>query len=512
MDRIKKNALLFIIVSFILVFVILFIALFIFHSSKINEQTLFVSSFKTSLAFNRALRALLSLLPPIIIFLFVTSFSVFFTLSPFQKESFAYNSVAVPSFAMLIVFLIIVIFSELFFIPSLYKKESIIEYRSIKAYKTLLYAKELYNRRDYDRTLSILDLYFEIDEQNKEAQKLYTSAMDNISKISLSLEQEDARAETTPQEPRSYYEKGKEEYENENYYAALFYLERALKLHRDNREIKELFERSRKKAHDQLGEITRKERETKRLIQQKEKALTALDNNQLYEAYSIFYSLNKKYPDLEDINLYLHTVTEQLLKIDFLTQELTEHEWLPSIENIVFIDRRGFSNSVGRVIPADGDFYFYDITRYRIGDKGIEMQKAKYGKWMEDKILIKNNEGFEPTTEGEEELHYIYPFVHPGYLLYINDPEETGNQLTIYERLSLSDDLRRSGLPIDGRLVYLSKKLGILFSTWVLSLFLSGLGWRRRSVYEFPPPLKLIIFSVVTPFIVYLLHLMYVDE
>jgi hypothetical protein len=129
---------------------------------------------------------------------------------------------------------------------------------------------------------------------------------------------------------------------------------------------------------------------------------------------------------------------------------------------------------------------------------------------MKDRILIKNKEGFEPITESEEERHYIYPFVQPEYLLYINNPDEMSNQLTIYERLSFSDDLRRSGLLIGGRLVYLSKKLGIFFSTWVLSLFLSGLAWRRRSVYEFPPTFKLIIFSVITPFIVYLLHLMYI--
>ena len=508
MDSVKKSTLTFIIVSFLVAFVLLIVSFYIYHSGRIDEATVPIGSLRNSLVFMRALASSLGLLPPAVIFIFVTSFSLFFTLSPFQKESFPFNSIAVPSFTMLIFFLVVITVSQFFFIPLLGLKAENISYTSHKAQAALVHARQLYAKGDYEKALQALDLYFEIDEKNRSAEDLYTRALDGLSQGRLQQEVEPLKTgESTVERQLSNYERGKAEYERENYYASLFYLERALALHRDNLEIQELYERCRRKAVGQLGEITKKEKETKRLIEDKERALNALDSGALYEAYRIFSRLSKSYPELEDLRLYFKTVEERLFKVDFLPSELQEHEWLPPVRNIVCMDKGGFVNTVEKAVRSGGTYYFYNISRYRPSTESDKSMQAKYGKWMGDRILIKNADGFKEVSEKDEELYYIYPFVNPEYLLRMEQGVE--QQLTIYEMFSASGDLRKSGLDIEGRFMWLSRKFGIIFSVYVLSLFLGGLGWKRRSIYEFPSILKLIIFAAVVPFVVYLLYLLY---
>ena len=509
MDSIKKSALTFIVVSFLAVFALLIVSFSIYHSSRIDEQTVPIGSLRNALIFTRALAGSLSFLPPAVIFILVNSFSLFFTLSPFQKESFPFNSIAVPSFVMLILFLTIITVSEFFFVPLLWHMAENISHTSQKAQAALVHAQQLYEKGDNEGVLEILDLYFEVDERNVSAQNLYTRAFDDLSQRRLTETEEHMKIEelSTGREP-SYYEQGKAEYERENYYAALFYLERALSLHRDNQEIQELYKRCKSKAVDQLGEITRKEKEQKRLIEEKEQALTALDNGAIYEAYRIFSQLSKRYPNLEDLSLYLMTVKERLSEIDFLPEELREHEWLPSVQNVVFIDKAGFVNTVEKIVPNRGTFYFYNISRYRKKGGSAGSTNTMYGKWMGERILIKNAEVFEEISEEDEELRYIYPFVNPEYLVRMDPDIE--RQLTIYERISVSEDLKRSGLDIEGRHVWLSEKFGILFSVYVLSLFIGAMGWKRRSIYDFPSVFKLILYAAVAPFVVYLIFRLYV--
>lgn len=515
MDTIKKNTLLFLIISFIIAFFILIAILYLYYTRRLDNEIFTVTSYRNSFIFNKTLTQSFVLLPSVVIFVYVASFSIFFTLSSFRRESFAYSSIAAPSYAALIFFLILIIASELLIIPILFKKREVIKYSSKKAQSVLLYAQELYRKNDYENALSILDIYLEIDEKNEKANKLYNTLVDRLSEVTyrseLTIEEKERSEKDLKAAPISFYERGKEEYTKKNYYSALFYLERALSLHSDNREIRDLYERCKSKAENQLGAMTKKEKETRMLIQQKERALSHLDNEEFYEAYKIFMHLNEKYPELEDLNLYLETVKKELLKVDFLPQELKNHEWLPSINNIIFIDKGGFFNTVESIIPSENNFYFYNIMRYKAQNDTVERQYAKYGKWMDNKIKIKNEEEFVKVPEGKEDLHYIHPFIHPGYLLYINDRESILNQLTIYERFSVFEDLRRSGLDIEDKFTYLSKKLGIFFSVYVLSLFISALAWKKRSIYKFPPVLKLFFFAIITPFVVYFLHLIYTN-
>ena len=508
MDSVKRSTLTFIVISFLAAFVLLIASFYIYHSGRMDAGSISVGSLKNALIFTRALSGSLSLLPPAVIFIFVICFSLFFTLSPFRKKPFPFNSLAAPSFAMLIFFIIIITLSEFIFIPLLGRRTQAISHTSLIADAALVHARELYGKGDHENVLKTLDFYLKIDEKNREAQKLYTGALDGLSLKRLAETEEAFKSdEGSLQERPSFYERGREEYEKENYYAALFYLERARSLHRDNEEIGELYERSRRKAHDQLGEITEKERETKFLIEQKQRALIALDSGDFYEAYRIFSSLRQRYPNLDDLSLYLATVEEKLMEVDFLPSELGEYEWLPPARDIVFIDKSGFVNTIEKVIPYGKTFYFYGITRYRAESEKDKRVRAKYGKWMNGRILIKNAEGFKEVPEDEGELYNIYPFVNPVYLLQMDRGIE--NRLTLYERISLSEQLQRSGFDIEKRLEWLSRKIGILFSVYILSLFLGGFGWKRRSTYEFPSVIKLVIFAVVSPFVVYLLFLLY---
>jgi len=245
------------------------------------------------------------------------------------------------------------------------------------------------------------------------------------------------------------------------------------------------------------------------LIENKEKALEHMNNAEYYEAYAIFSILSKMYPEMKDLGLYLSEVTRELMKVDFLPEELKALEWFPALNNIVFIDKQGYINTVERTIPFNNNFYFYNIKRYK-SQKGKTIVKSwKYGKWIDDKIRVKNEEGFKKVSEKQAGIYYIVPYIDPGYLIYFSQREELLNFLTIYERFALSENLYNSGFDIEPKEVYLAKKFGIYFSIYVLTLFLSALAWAKRSIYEFPPVLKLFLFVLVVPFTAYFLYLLY---
>jgi tetratricopeptide (TPR) repeat protein len=517
MDNIKKSALTFIIVSFLVAVAILLGSLALFHSSRLDERVIQPGSLKTALVFSRALAGTLSLLPQAVVFVFALSFSVLFTLSPFRKGLFEFNNIAVPSFSMLIVFLIIITMSELYFVPLLLSRAERITNDAKKTQSALARANVLFEQQDYNGVLKTLDLYFELDGGDRAAQELYKNALDRnsgsyprtqaaVSTAAPPMGTGSALGESEP----SFYERGRMEYERGNYYSALFYLERARKLHQDNKEIAELYERSRKKAYGALGKITGEEMEKKLLIEQKEQALALLDSepqqsDALYEAYRIFSNLSRRYPQLEDLSLYLATVEKKLLEVDFLASELLSHEWLPGALHLVFLDTGGYVNTVKKAVQHEGKVYFYDISRYHTITG--ETVQAKYGKFMGDRILLKNQEGFGMTVAGEEGRYTIRPFVSPLYLLSMDRGIE--QRLTVYERFTVSDGLVESGLDLEGRFVWLSRKLGILFAVYTLSLFLAGMGWKRRSTYKSPSPLKLLLFSATLPVVAYLLFLLY---
>lgn len=514
MERIKRTALTIIVVSSLVAAAIILGSLAVYHSGRLDERIIQPGSLKSALVFTRALAGTLSLLPQAVIFVFALSFSLLFTLSPFRKESFQFNSIAVVSFSMLIVFLVIITVSELFFVPLLLSRAERITNDAKKARTALAHANTLFKNRDYSGALETLDLYLELDGGDRSAQELYSTALDRNSSPYPEAKTDKTAAGSTAVEDRapgvSFYERGRTEYGKGNYYSALFYLERAHTLHRDNREIKELYERSRKKAHGALGEITGKEAEKKLLIEQKEQALALLDDESpesaaLYEAYRIFGDLSLRYPELDDLSLYLDTVEKKILAVDFFTSELSSYEWLPAAGHLVFLDREGFVNTVEKAVHHEGDFYFYTVTRYHTLTG--ETAHAEYGKWMGEHILLKNNEGLEMPLPGQERLNSIRPFVGPSYLLSMDRGIE--RRLTVYERFTVSNGLVKSGLDLEGHFVWLSRKLGILFAVYTLSLFFASLGWKRRSLSRFPSPLKVLLFAVVLPFVVYLFYLLY---
>ena len=147
-------------------------------------------------------------------------------------------------------------------------------------------------------------------------------------------------------------------------------------------------------------------------IQDKARALEHLDNNEYYEAYDIFSYLARNYPEMKDIKLYLEEVTGELLTIDFLPEEVNPLLWLPSLGSLIFIDRAGYINTIEKTIAFQNNFYFINIKRYR---ENVLVASEKYGKWINGRIKLKNDEGFKKLSEAESEHHSISPFISPSY-------------------------------------------------------------------------------------------------
>jgi len=511
MNIVTKKALYFLILVLFVSLIILFCILFIYFNRHISKNDIFIKSLKNLIILRYSFIYLLKLLPPTIIFISITSFSIIFTLSPFQKASFSFNDIAIPPYITLLVLLIFIVVSEFFLIPKFYKDISVYKYKFSIAENALKMANEETKKKRYQKTIDFMEIYLDIDKNNKKANKLYNDAIKNLTGANISFKTAEIPEKDKPiQTPFNFFEEGKLEYEKGNYYKALFYLEKAYLLHKDNKEITEFYERCKKKVAGLLGSITANEEKTKRLIQQKERAISYLNDKDYYKAYKIFSELNKRYPDLSDIALYLKAAEENILKEDFLSSVLKDIEWMPSFKNIVFIDKMGFMNTIEKIIIFNNNFYFYNIKRFKSGSNSLYFS-AKYGKWIKDSIRLKNNEGFEYISEDKRMLYYIYPYVNPNYLIYTVDKDNLLNQLTVYERINLSNNLRQSGIDIENKYFYFSKKLGIFFSCYVLSIFFAALAWSRRSIYDFPPKIKLFLFILIVPFLSYFLYLLYID-
>jgi hypothetical protein len=482
---------------------------FYFYYIRIDRYgSIETRTFRNAIILRETLIQTLRFFPVVVIFVYVLAFSVLFTLRTFQTESFSYSTVALPAYVVLILCIIAIISSELLFIPRMQKDKVVYLYRSDLRKKAFEYAQELRDEGKPEQSLSVLGYYMKIEGNDEEINILYNDIVDILArKPGFEGLQQNQGLVFEGRKEQTLYDRGKTEFEKGNYYSALYDLEKARSLHRDNMEIQRLYARCKKKVDSLLGSLTTDEKKKQWLIQKKSKALRHLENEEYYEAHEIFLSLNKSFPELTDISLYLKNTEEELLKEDFLPEHMISYEWLPSKDNIIFIDRRGYINTVERTVRFNGDYYFYNIKRYKMERGKHRVYTSKYGKWMQGNIRLKNNEGFSEVDDKDKDIQFIYPYTHPIYLVYAQERD----YFNIYEYFKISEDLYKSGFDIEDRYFYISRKLGVFFSVYVLSLFLSALAWAKRSIYEFPPVPKLVIFAVIAPVAAYFLYILYND-
>ncbi len=454
----------------------------------------------------RALVRSLSVLPSIAIFVTITAFSVLFTLAPFQEE-FSYSAVAVPSHLFLLLLIVFIVLSQLLLIPKTNRETEWRIYHANAEERALSLSGRFAREGDPRRAVTVLDTYLEMDRMNETAVKKREEFLEMLRKRSSDFGktmEEETRGTVQTEAPPTYYERGKAALQREEYHQALYYLERALTLHSDNAELRELYARTEKRVGLLIGSLTENEEEIQSLIQRKGRALAYIEQEDYYAAYEILRELHERYPGLGDLALYLHTVEEELKKTDFLPSEPRKYEWLPSFDSIIFMDGGGYINTVRRLVVWNDTYYFYGVDRYR--PDGSKMCSYLYGKYIEGKILLKNDTGFVGPACDES---VIVPPVDPAILPFIMDTGTLDDRLTVYERFSLGDKLLSAGVDVEDALVYLSRQLGILFAVYVLSLLLGTIGWAKRSIYEFPPVLKLIIFIVTVPLLSHLLLFLY---
>jgi tetratricopeptide (TPR) repeat protein len=509
-SKVTKNVITFLIFSLVLSFVLLFIALYVYYGRTVEDEYLITSPLRNILVMRLALSQGLTLLPPLVLFNFIAAFSIYYTLSPFQTESFSFASVAAPSFVILLTLILFTVLTELFFIPEVNKQAERTRFNARLLHKIPGQARELKERGRLRDALDLLDLYTEADRNNQEVNELNREILDELDARGI-LDTRSRTEETGNGEPpETSLEKGNQAYERGDYYVALFYFERALALHGDNREIQELYERARKQTRDLLGSLTESQQENRWLVQNKTRAIDFMESGRYYEAYDIFSLIHDRYPQLTDINLYLEQVEEELAQIDFLPQNMTEHAWLPSYDHVLFFDRGGNLNAVERIVSWQGDYFFYGISRYRNGT-GSSVDRWSYGKWLDGRIRLKNEMEFTRVAEGEEDRHFITPHVPPGYLALMSDSALLEKQLTFYERTQLAEGIFRSGVDIDSNARYIAREAGVIFSIYVLSLVFSAMAWAKRSIYEFPPFFKLLIFIVTVPVLAFIAHRLYVS-
>ncbi len=515
MSSITKNSIKILLGGIILSFIILFLFFYIRTSPSIGTEIYkIIPNLINSLILNHALIKSLNYLPVIIIFIYSISFSFLFTTRQFVEENFKFFDLATPAFTILVIFLLINASSLLIINPYLYRKNELIKYDASTSYAAYKRAVELKKKRNYDDALEILDIIFNLDPSNRKASKLYDEIMREKARAGATIEEMKKRKRNLPVKPEiGYFEKGKLEYEKHNYYAALYYFERAIKLHRGNRELNELYNRCLKKVKTALGTLTEKERERKWLIKNKELGLKYMNNKDYYRAYYTFVKILKKYPQLEDVLLYKKLVEKKLSEIDFLPSELTKYSWLPGWKNVIFIDKTGFLNTIEKVILFNNTYYFFGITRYYpdrgYGKSGYEY--FRYGKWIKDHIRLKNKKRYFEIPKKKKFLYLINPDIDPWYIVNGIPSSRLQNQLNIYEVFTISDKLIKLGFNIKPKLYWLADKFGLLFALYVVTLFISAVGWSKRSIHESFPMIRVIMFFASMPIVAYFTYMLAVD-
>lgn len=510
MNKIGKNVVLLLVAGAAAAFVLAFIGLCVHHAGVVRDEQLAASTLRSRLVVSLALSHALRLFPALLLFVYTASFSVCFTLFSFHTGAFPFSRVAVPSFIVLMVFLVFTALSGFFFIPGLNKTSRSIRQRAQVARAALDRARELNDTAPADqdsseRALEALEIYLLEDPGSAEAVKLRGDILGKLRSLQGGKPSPREPVGEQRQRPATSWERGKAAYQRGDYREALYYFERALELHPGNREMEELYRRTRDKVDRQLGEITSGEREQARLVREKEQALARLDEGAYYQAYEILLELHRRYPRLRDLELYLERAESALRRVDFTAEELQRHAWLPGYPDVLFFDAAGVLNTVKRVVPWRGNYYFYQVSRY--GDGGIP-ETWRYGKWLDGLIRLKNDEGYRRVPEGQEHRFFIQPLTGPGYLVLVSQGE-SADQLNLYERIEQTDNLRKSGMRIPGLWEYLSREIGVLFSVYALAMVLGGIAWSKRSIYEFPPLWKLLIFLATVPLLCFFLQRFY---
>lgn len=516
MSKTTRDAAIFLLIGAAACFLLLFAVLAVYHSGTVVSS----GNVQGSLAVHLALARTLQLFPVIAVFVFVTGFTIFFTLAPFQRESAGYQQFAVPAYTVLLIFMLVTALSEFFFTPALYSKAERIRYRGQAAHQAITRARLLSKEGSPLQAVSVLDTYLAAYPGNTNAQREKNEILKEYKPGQKPLDTASGSQarNTSTQPPETSYQRGIEAYEQENYFEALYYFERAIDLHPDNRELKELYTRTRRKTEESLGSLSPRQREVKELINLKERALGHLEDGEHYQAWSILEDLHRRYPELRDIELYLKQVRGELNKLDFLPEEIEPLTWAPSYRGVLFFDSSGTLDAAGRVIPWQGEWYFLDVSRYR---GGRLVATWPYGKWLNGRIRLKTSEEYTQVPSGHEERFFVQPLLQPGFLVAVTGSSftktETGRQaetrqLNLYDHIRRGDRLAESGMRLPDQWDYLAGKLGVLFSVYVLSLFTGALAWSKRSIHEFPPPGRLAVYILTIPLLTYFAHLVYVGS
>ncbi len=515
MDNISKKVTKILLGGIVISFIFIFLYFYIKTGNSIKSEIYnIIPIYRKTIILNLTLIKSLEYLPVIIIFVYTISFSFLFSTRGFQEESFKFFRIATPSYIILIIFLIITIFFQLLLKPYMYRKNEIIHYNALKSYKAYIRAIKLKNKGHFNEAIDAIEIIFKLDQSNRKASMVYDEIIKEKTRAGITIQETMKNKRSLPVKPViGYYEKGKIEYENKHYYAALYYFERALKLHKNNEELKELYKRCLQKVKTALGALTEREKERKKLIKNKERGLKYLYNKDYYKAYFTFDSILKKYPKLEDIQLYKKLAEKKLAEIDFLPEEILKYSWLPGWKNIIFIDDTGFLNTIEKVIFHNETYYFYGIKRY-YPDKGYGRSGFiyfKYGKWLNNHIRLKNKRRYSEIPKGKEHIYTIQLDINPWYIINGIPGDKLQNQLNIYEVFRYSDKLNRYGYNISPKYRWLAEKLGIFFALYAVTLFISSIVWYKRSIHDFPPIVRLIMFFMAIPFTSYFSYLIAID-
>ncbi|MFW6181471.1 MAG: tetratricopeptide repeat protein, partial [Spirochaetota bacterium] len=367
MNKTAQNVALLLIAGAAIVFVLAFAGLAVHYAATVREQLPAVGALGSRLTLILALSHALRLFPALLLFVYTACFSVCFTLLPFHTQAFSFSRVAVPSFVLLMVFLAFTALSELVFVPNLNKAAQRTRYRSQAARAALDRAAQLKDEDRPEQALEVLALYLREDPSGEEALELRTDILETLGSPPGGELVPREQAVGEEERPATSLERGKAAYRREEYHEALYYFERARELHPDNRELRELYRRTREMADRELGRLTAGEREHALLIRRKEQALAHLERGEHYQAYEILQDLHRRFPQLRDLELYLEQAESELRRVDFTAGELERHAWLPGYPDVLFLDRSGALTTARKMVPWRDEYYFYRVSRYREG-------------------------------------------------------------------------------------------------------------------------------------------------
>ncbi len=476
-------------------------------------------SFKLSWILRNSLRLFIQNILPLQSAALVFIFSLFFPWRTGKQrmEIHFVNIIEKSIFLFLILTLVFTILTE-GLLPGILKKQANQLYMSEMAVDYFTEANDIINsdsgNKDYKSIILMLKAYLQIDADNPAVKSTLDWAAGNV-EVKKDSKPADSgiNLEQNANKAADYIIRAEEYLADEDYYSSLYYADLAYKLDSTREDAQRAAAKSREGIRSL--EPDQNDREAREYYELKKTGFDKLQNDDPIGAYYIFRSLSLSTMDDGDIIEFLNRSEEKISQISFFVDEAEKYQYLPGIENIVYLENDQTLIHIGKMILLGSEeAFFYNIEVVELNSNGdiSRHYTAPYGKYLfKSKSIImqvidRDNEGISFRPEfivGDSETpEDILLTVSPGLseMEFMGDTDNSIKFMNIIQLFRASSVYDKYGYLKEPVEIILLNRILKPFTFLIISFISVSIGWFLRFRNSSLPWLALITMPFI-PFV-----------